>query len=52
MGTVCIIPSPLHCMVQKNMQHIAITVYSLLGNMEHMFEVMKPSPQLLLRNVD
>ena len=30
----------------------AITVYSLLENMEHMFEVMKPSTQLLLRNVD
>ena len=30
----------------------AITVYSLLENKEHMFEVMKPSTQLLLRNVD
>ena len=29
-----------------------ITVYSLLENKEHMFEVMKPSTQLLLRNVD
>ena len=29
----------------------AITVYSLLENKEHMFEVMKPSTQLLLRNV-
>ena len=30
----------------------AITVYSLLENKDHMFEVMKPSTQLLLRNVD
>ena len=30
----------------------AITLYSLLENEEHMFEVMKPSTQLLLRNVD
>ena len=30
----------------------AITVYSLLENKEHMFEVMKPSTQLLSRNVD
>ena len=30
----------------------AITVYSLLENTEHMFEVMKPSTQLLLCNVD
>ena len=30
----------------------AITVYSLLENKEHMSEVMKPSTQLLLRNVD
>ena len=30
----------------------AITVYSLLQNKKHMFEVMKPSTQLLLRNVD
>ena len=30
----------------------AITVYNLLENKEHMLEVMKPSTQLLLRNVD
>ena len=43
---------PLHG-TEEYAEHLrAITLYSLLENEEHMFEVMKPSTQLLLHNVD